>query len=116
MARYIELYSNTVNNAEIAASGTAIYCETTTDQERKAKHGSYNALLLQNNDSSIDIKVELDGLSDRTILIPAKNNLEIRPDEGIGFDTLKVTNLDSSNALAANKLYIRYAVSEYAGG
>ena len=115
MARYSELYSNSVNNAQIAASGIEIFGVTQTDKERTQKSGSYNTLLLSNNTTNQDIKISLDGLADKIFVVAAKTSLSIVPDEGIFFNSIHITSLDAVNVIVANALYIRYGIAQYLG-
>jgi len=112
--KWIAKYLNTAQNAEIAASSSEIFAAAQADVEAKQRYGSFNKLELY-NESALDVRLELDGLTTRRRTIFAKSGFAIAPEEGIFFDTLKVTNLSSTTALAVDLLNINYGRLELEG-
>jgi hypothetical protein len=101
MADYNVLYEKHEANSLIGASASETFFSGQPAQENKQKYGSFNSLELI-NDSNEEIYVFLDGLDTRKRILGAKANLIIEPQEGIYFNTLKITNSSAVNTIAAN--------------
>lgn len=89
------LYETGVQNSQIAANGDAWFLTNQTDLENKQKFGSFNNLEIINNSTS-KVNIDLDGLSTRRRILFGNSTLVIKPDEGIFFDTFKLTEIDGA--------------------
>jgi hypothetical protein len=103
-----ELYRNGTLNAQILSTGYEIFGITTTDAERKRRWGSFNKCLIVNQ-STQPLTIALDGLTDRTTLLPTTGSYEITPEEGLYFDFVKITNSGTST-ITASQISIQYAI------
>lgn len=109
MADWVEVHGNFGVNSEIAASSSEVFGNTTTDRENKNKYGSYNTLLISST-SAQGIRVSLDGI--RTYgLIAGAGAVEIKPEDGLYFDFVEITNLSGSTVIDAGDVNVRYAIS-----
>jgi len=107
MVYWKSLYEENATNAEIASGGTAseTFFATNSAKQQIAKNNqSFNSLEINNDDNSIVIDIDLDGLSTRRRRLFAKGNLSISPEDGIYFNNIKVINTDGAVALAASKI------------
>lgn len=109
--RWLEAWSNSTYNAEIAASASEDFGVETSDHDNRNKYGSMNFLVLSNR-SDYPVKITLDGQVYTELGTSA--TLIIEPDEGKYFDLVRVTNLDTGNAIAANLVHVRYGRAEIA--
>lgn len=111
MARYTDDYTNSIQNAELAASAVIIYCQETPDKQATQQFGSFNTLLFQNNSGTSDVKIRLNGTDAVTFIVPTKTAAVINPDHAKHFNTLEVTNLDAVNAIPADTIYVNYGIA-----
>jgi len=103
---FTAVYEKHTANAEIAASGNAIYFSDTEDKVQLQKaNQSFNYLEII-NDSSIVIEVYLDGLATRKRLLFGKTALIMKPEESIYFNTVKLTNTDAASAITAGEVQL----------
>ena len=103
MVIWTSLYEESATNAEIAATASATYFSTDAAKQQISKNQQcFNSLELNNDSNNVVIDVDLDGLSTRRRRIFAKSSWTIEPEDGIFFNTIKITNTDAANALAAN--------------
>ena len=103
-----EQFRNQSYNAEIAASASQDFAVDKIDQHNRQKHGSMNTLVITNL-GDYNIKLELDGNLHSQLGSGA--SLMIEATDGIYFDFIRITNLDSSNAIPANKISVRWGRS-----
>lgn len=96
-------YEKSANNASISASASEIFFSAQPDKEANQQYGSFNYLEVVNSSAS-KIAIDLDGLSTRRRILFANAALVIRTQERTFFNNVKVTNLDSSNTVAANEI------------
>jgi hypothetical protein len=105
--QWIEDFANSSYNSALAAAAV----ETITDtKHNKEKFGPFNRLLVSNRDA-VDIKIQFNGLSTegRIIEIPAGGTFLLEPEDGVTFDFITQTNLDSAVAESASKILFRWA-------
>lgn len=90
------VYESGYQNAEISASGSEIFFSETNDHVAKSQYNqSFNNLEII-NDSPNDLTIELDGLSTRKRTLFGKSAMVMKAEEGIFWNTVKVTNKSSS--------------------
>jgi hypothetical protein len=109
MADWVEVYSNAVENAEIAASAKEIFCSETTDKDAKTKYGSFNFLVLSSS-SANTITLKLDGLQ-QFARIQGAGFAIIEAKDGRFFNYFEVLNESGSTAVTAGDINIRYGIS-----
>lgn len=105
MASILELarYEAGYTNESIAASGSETFFISALDQAAKSQFKSFNNLEVV-NDSTIDLFIDLDGLSIRRRKLFAKSTIVIKAEQGIFWDTIKITNTSSTTAVDASTL------------
>jgi len=92
-------------NAEIAASASEIFFTGLFNQQQLTKIGqSFNSLEINNDSNTIVVDITLDGLESRKRRLFAKGNLSILPEDGIFFNSVKITNTDAANAIPAGTI------------
>lgn len=105
MVIWKSLYEESVTNAEITAGNSEFFFSDDFTKQQIAKNQqSFNALEINNDSNNIVIDLDLDGLSTRRRRIFAKGNFSILPEDGIFFNTVKITNTDGANNLNAGLL------------
>lgn len=106
MAIWTSLYEESATNAEIAAGGTAFedFFSSAAAKDNIAKHKqSFNALEI-NNDSTEVLHIQLDNLSTRQRTLFSKSSITINPEDGIFFNSVRVVNTDTANAVSASEV------------
>lgn len=113
MEKWNSLYEENATNAQILATASEFFFSTNAAKQQIAKNSQcFNALEINNDDNSLVIDVDLDGLSTRRRRVFAKSTLIIEPKDGIFFNTIKITNPDAANAIAAGKLRLNAAIKK----
>jgi hypothetical protein len=97
--KWVKRYSQAISNAEIAATASETFVVNAGNLNA---HGRANGFILTNL-STENIKVETDGLATDVVVFGA-GTFGIEPKDGWSFQTLKITNLDAANAIAAAEL------------
>jgi len=111
MADYTEAYVSIEQNAEIAASGNAVFGQSTASKENKNKFGSFNSLLISSL-SGNSISVYIDGLSSKQFgVLQGAGTIKISPEDGIFFDWIQINNLSASTVITANDVNVRTAIA-----
>lgn len=90
MAIEIAKYETSKTNVELTSGASEIYFSDSEDKANVQKFGSFNFLEVA-NDSSSDIDIFLDGLTTRRRRLFGRSVLVIKADQGIFFNTLKIT-------------------------
>lgn len=99
------LYETSATNSAINAAASEFFFSTNFDKQSIQKIGqSFNSLEINNDDSTTDLDIDLDGLATRRRRIFAKTSFFIGPEEGVFFNTVKVTNVHASSATGAGKV------------
>ena len=109
MTQYKEVYSNGVRNSDIAVNGSEYFGLTQSDYEGKRKFGSFNKLIITQSGIAA-YTVLLDGLTNKAYPIPSTGSFTIKPEEGLYFDFVVITNTGSAQ-IDANSMSINYAKS-----
>lgn len=102
MAIEIGRYEATKSNAQITSGNSELFFIDKADQDARARWGSFNNLEIV-NDSASDVFVDLDGLSTRRKKLFARSTMVIKSDQGIFWDTIKLTE-DSSGTINADEI------------
>ena len=100
-----EIYSNVEQNAEIPADGSQDFAVDNSATSSKNKYGSMNTLLLVNRSSNA-IRLTLDGTTFAELF--ANSTLAINAEDGLFFNLIRVTNLNSGAVCSANAITVRY--------
>jgi len=108
MADWLELYSNAVVNAEIAASATEIFGSEEGDKQNRSKFGSFNFLTLTSS-SSEGISLKLDG-QQVFARLNGSGAVIIEAKDGKFFNYFEITN-NGASAVTASDINIRYGVA-----
>ena len=106
MTLWKEIYRNQGFNSEISASSTEDFATDNVDLASRNKYGSFNRLIVSNL-SDYPIRITLD--AETFTEMGAQGIAIIDSDDGISFNLIRITNLDSSNAIPANKVSVRWA-------
>lgn len=105
MVVWKSLHEKSETNAEIAASASEIFFTALFDKQQLVKIGqSFNSLEINNDSNTIVIDVTLDGLESRKRRVFAKGNFTILPEDGLFFNSVKITNTDAANAIPAGTI------------
>ena len=103
--RFIEVWSNSVTNAEIAASGRYIFGTETSDTQNRKEYGSMNFFIFRNG-SAVDVKVIMDGQD--YVVVGNGSSLVISAEDGFFFDLIEIENQSGAAVVAAGTLNLRY--------
>jgi len=109
---FIEVYSNSGVNAEIAATASEFFGNTTSDRQAKLKYGSFNTLLITSL-SGQNCRITLDGNSSRILAqLKGSGSCNIDAKDGIFFDFVQIQNLDAAAVISASDVTVRYGISK----
>jgi len=110
MALWKEIFSDSVKNSAVAASGNEMITSSVVNIN---KFQNFNSLIVQNTGST-DVEIRLDGVNNtgRVFVIPANSGMGILPDENTWFVSLMNLNLDAVNAQVADTILFRWAKAE----
>ena len=107
---YETKYEITQSNAEIPASSSAVYGQSTADREAKTKYGSFNEFTI-NSLSGNEFNVLLDGI-DIYAKFSGTGIITLKAERGRYFDFIKITNLDGVNVITAADLSITMKIQK----
>lgn len=96
-----EVFRETSENAEIAASASEYWRPSEKNKER---HSPFNSLWIYNADTLLSLRVRLDGNSDNFYDLPPNSSLAIAPEEGQFFSFLDLVNLSAASAIVAGNI------------
>jgi len=114
MATFREEYSESFSSAIIAATASESFGATEVENIHRVRYGSANSLLITNI-ASETFRVDLDGLSSKTVgFLYPNGSFSITPEEGIYFNHLKLTNVSGTNS-SADEVKIRIARAKRVG-
>jgi len=102
------------NSAQILASGVLTFLSTEADKAQTSQWGSFSYLEVI-NDSGVEIKIDLDGLTTRRRTLFGKSVLIIKTEEGLFFNNVKITNADGATAVAANEITVSARIGRVVG-
>jgi len=114
MARYQEEYATSFSAGVINAAASETFNAAQTDLVKLDRYGSANSLILTSLADEL-FRVDLDGTTQRTIgILGIRGSLVIKPEDGIYFNSVKLTNLSATNS-SADEVKVRVARSKYVG-
>lgn len=108
MAVFKEVYAES-NSAGIIANGASeTFGGSITNMENRDKYGSANSLVITSF-ATEQFRIDLDGLTTRTIgILQPNGSFIIKPEDGIFFNTVKLTNVSSTSS-TADEVKVRLA-------
>lgn len=102
MAVFSELYSQSYASATHTSGGADIFGGDLATAQLKSQYGSANRLVITNVGVE-EWAVDLDGNSaKRLAILFGKGSVVINPEDGIFFDTVKLTQLSSGTSNTAD--------------
>lgn len=111
MAAFREVWRKSFSAGAINASESEAFGADLDTQQSRDRYGSANFLVITSL-ASEHFRIDLDGITDRTIGILAPGgSFVINPEDGIYFDHVSLVNVSASNS-GADEVKIKMARSE----
>jgi len=106
MAAWKEVYTENFQAGIIATTAEEVFGAKRDSQVHRDKHGSANSLIITSL-ADEDFEIRLDGLDSRLIgLLYTRGSFVIKPEDGIFFSSVKLTNVSATDS-TANEVKLR---------
>lgn len=101
MTAWKEVYTETFQADAINASASEDFGAKREQQVNRDKHGSANSLIITSL-ADEDFEIRLDGLDSRLVgILYTRGSFVIKPEDGIFFSSVKLTNVSATNSTAS---------------